>query len=121
VLVTPLWVLTKGQARRENFPYNVQGRPAGGRRRRPSSAGRATISESRFIPSQTAILLDLALGTGGQLVGRAVPGRPLRSLVAEDRSAAGVHDRTVPEPRCSRSCSQDLTRRTGILGPYEME
>jgi hypothetical protein len=29
-------------------------------------------------------------------VGLAVPGRPLRSLVAEDRSAAGFHDRTVP-------------------------
>ena len=28
----------------------------------------------------------------------AVPGRPIRSLVAEDRSAEGVRDRTEPEP-----------------------
>jgi hypothetical protein len=31
-------------------------------------------------------------------IGLAVPGRPIRSLVAEDRSAAGVRDRTEPEP-----------------------
>jgi len=28
----------------------------------------------------------------------AVPGRPIRSLVAEDRSAEGVRDRTGPDP-----------------------
>jgi hypothetical protein len=27
-----------------------------------------------------------------------VPGRPIRSLVAKDRSADGVRDRTGPEP-----------------------
>jgi hypothetical protein len=32
------------------------------------------------------------------VIGLAVPGRPIRSLVAEDRSAAGVRDRTGPEP-----------------------
>jgi hypothetical protein len=30
-------------------------------------------------------------------IGLAVPGRPIRSLVAEDRSAGGVRDRTGPE------------------------
>jgi hypothetical protein len=30
-------------------------------------------------------------------IGLAVPGRRIRSLVAEDRSAAGVRDRTGPE------------------------
>jgi hypothetical protein len=37
------------------------------------------------LPQQTGI--DLA-----------VPGRPIRSLVAEDRSARGVRDQTGPEP-----------------------
>jgi hypothetical protein len=32
------------------------------------------------------------------LIGLAVPGRPIRSLVAEDRGAEGVRDRTGPEP-----------------------
>jgi hypothetical protein len=32
------------------------------------------------------------------LFGLAVPGRPIRSLVAEDRSAAGVRGQTEPEP-----------------------
>ena len=63
---------------------------------------------------QVAVLPDLVLGTAGQLVkvcvGLAVPGRPLRSLVAEDRSVAGVRDRRV----------RDLTPRTGT-GPYELE
>jgi hypothetical protein len=31
-------------------------------------------------------------------IGLAVPGRPIGPLVAEDRSAAGVRDRTEPEP-----------------------
>jgi hypothetical protein len=31
-------------------------------------------------------------------IGLVVFGRPIRSLVAEDRSAAGVRDRTEPEP-----------------------
>jgi hypothetical protein len=31
------------------------------------------------------------------LIGLAVPGRPIRSLVAEDRSADSVRDRTGPE------------------------
>jgi hypothetical protein len=30
-------------------------------------------------------------------IGLAVPGRPLRSLIAEDRSVAGVCDQTGPE------------------------
>ena len=30
-------------------------------------------------------------------IGLAVPGRPIRSLVAEDRSAGGVRDHTGPE------------------------
>jgi hypothetical protein len=30
-------------------------------------------------------------------IGLAVPGRPIRSLVAEDRSAAGVRDQTGPD------------------------
>ncbi len=32
------------------------------------------------------------------MIGLAVPGRPIRSLVAEDWSAGGVRDRTGPEP-----------------------
>jgi hypothetical protein len=32
-------------------------------------------------------------------IGLAIPGRPIRSLVAEDRSAGGVRDRTGPEPQ----------------------
>ena len=43
---------------------------------------------------------DLALEAGGRLVeaciGLAVPGRPIRSLVAENRSAEGVRDQTGP-------------------------
>jgi hypothetical protein len=31
-----------------------------------------------------------------------MPGRPIRSLVAEDRSAVGVRDRTGPEPTGTR-------------------
>jgi hypothetical protein len=38
------------------------------------------------------------------------PGRPIRSLVAEDRIARGVRDQTGPNPRCSRSCSRDHPR-----------
>ncbi len=34
-------------------------------------------------------------------IGLAVPGRPLRSLVAEDRSGGGVRDQTGPEPQWS--------------------
>jgi hypothetical protein len=42
-------------------------------------------------------------------IGLAVPGRPIRSLVAEDRSAAGVRDRTGPEPRtCSRRAHETV-------------
>jgi hypothetical protein len=32
------------------------------------------------------------------VIGLAVPGRPTRSLVAEDRSAEGVRDQTGPAP-----------------------
>jgi hypothetical protein len=35
------------------------------------------------------------------MIGLAVPGRPIRHLVAEDRSAAGIRDRTGPEPDAS--------------------
>jgi hypothetical protein len=56
-------------------------------------------------------LADLALGAGGRLVeaciGLAVPGRPIRPLVAEDRSAEGVRDQTGPDPRSA-------------LGPHPM-
>jgi hypothetical protein len=45
-------------------------------------------------------------------IGLAVPGRPIRSLVAEDRSAAGVRDRTGPEPRtCSRLAHETVRHR----------
>jgi hypothetical protein len=33
------------------------------------------------------------------MIGLAVPGRPIRSLVAGDRSAGGVRDQTGPEPQ----------------------
>jgi hypothetical protein len=42
----------------------------------------------------------------GAAIGLAVPGRPLRSLVAEDRSARGAHDMDRT-PACSRGCSRD--------------
>ena len=44
----------------------------------------------------------------------AVPGRPIRSLVAEDRGAGGVRDRTGPEPgahELANETVQDLTRQ----------
>jgi hypothetical protein len=37
-----------------------------------------------------------------------------RSLVAEDRSAKGVRDRTGPKPRCSRDCSRDAPQHPGM-------
>jgi hypothetical protein len=37
-------------------------------------------------------------GSAPAVIGLAVPGRPIRFLVAEERSAAGVRDRTGPEP-----------------------
>jgi hypothetical protein len=39
-------------------------------------------------------------------IGLAVPGRPIRSLVAENRSAGGVRNQTGPEPQRS------------VLGPH---
>jgi hypothetical protein len=36
------------------------------------------------------------------VIGLAVPGRPIRSLVAEDRSAAGIRDRKDPNPMLTR-------------------
>jgi hypothetical protein len=41
-------------------------------------------------------------------IGLAVPGRPIRSLVAEDRSAGGVRDQTGPDPD-----AHELAHRTG--------
>ena len=37
-------------------------------------------------------------------IGLAVPGRPIRSLVAVDRSADGVRDQTGPEPTVAQPC-----------------
>jgi len=47
-------------------------------------------------------------------IGLAVPGRPIRSLVAEDRSAGGVRDRAGPEPLTMLTvCSRDLPTPAG--------
>jgi hypothetical protein len=47
-------------------------------------------------------------------IGRAVPGWPIRSLVAEDRSAGGVRDRAGPEPPTMlTACSRDLPTPAG--------
>jgi hypothetical protein len=47
-------------------------------------------------------------------IGLAVPGPADRSLVAENRSAGGVRDRTGP--RCSRDCSRDGSQHPGMSG-----
>jgi hypothetical protein len=44
-------------------------------------------------------------------IGLAVPGRPIRSLVAEDRSAGGVRDQTGPESRSSSAIFADCYER----------
>ena len=44
-------------------------------------------------------------------IGRVVPGQPLRSLVAKDRSAAGVRDQTGPGASVAPSC-------WSVLGPH---
>jgi hypothetical protein len=75
-----------GRPRPAGPPSTNLGSPMPGNNPAGSSSGEQLVSWSRFASD--------------------LPGRPLRSLVAEDRSAAGVHDRGVPEPRCSRSCSQ---------------
>jgi hypothetical protein len=46
----------------------------------------------------------------GRRIGLAVPGRPIRSLVAEDRSAGGVRDQTGPNPDAHKVCSRDHPR-----------
>jgi hypothetical protein len=96
----------------------------------------------RFPSLQVITAPDLALGAGGRLVeaciGLAVPGRPIRSLVAEDRSAEGVRDQTGPAPtgaardlghrdnhghrrtmntRSARLPTRSSTRRNSLQGP----
>jgi len=58
-------------------------------------------------------------------IGLAVPGWPIRSLVAEDRSAAGVHDRTEPEPdaHAVAKCTTDSPRSSSaraVCDPIEL-
>jgi hypothetical protein len=59
------------------------------------------LRHAPFPFSQLTAAPDLALQAGSRLVkaliGLAVPGRPIRSLVAEDRSAGGGRDQTEPE------------------------
>jgi hypothetical protein len=50
------------------------------------------------------------------LIGLAVPGRLIRSLVAEDRSTEGVRDRTEPEPSRSPLAHETLQRRQNRAG-----
>jgi hypothetical protein len=50
------------------------------------------------------------------VIGLAVPGRPIRSLVVEDRSADGVRDRTGPEPRRSAMGPQPAGKRRTTAG-----
>jgi hypothetical protein len=47
------------------------------------------------------------------LIGLAVPGRPIRSLVAEDRSAEGVRDRTGPEPSAHKIVNATMREPAG--------
>jgi hypothetical protein len=46
-------------------------------------------------------------------IGLAVPGRPIQSLVTEDRSAGGVRDRTGPDP-CSNATNRITSRVTAL-------
>src|SRR5215207_9320793 len=79
----------------------------------------------RSLFPQVAILPELALGAGGRLVEACIGpcrARPAdRSLVAEDRSARGVRDRTGPEPlprRLRGLPTRQSSPRTGLtLGP----
>jgi hypothetical protein len=48
------------------------------------------------------------LGLG---IGLAVPGRPIRFLVAEDRSARGARDQTDRIPACSRLAHESIRHR----------
>jgi hypothetical protein len=58
------------------------------------------------------------------VIGLAVPGRPIRSLLAEDRSAEGVRDRTGPKdaaaPR-SRLANDAVVIWDGPHPPVEAE
>jgi hypothetical protein len=52
------------------------------------------------------------------LIGLAVPGRPIRSLVAEDRSAEGVRDRTGPEPSAHEIVNATMREPAGQEGTW---
>ena len=73
-----------------------------------SSRSSATPPTPRSMTKPTrsrVILLDACIGL-------AVPGRPIRSLVAEERSAGGVHDRTGRARRYTLGTRGAGTKRT---------
>jgi hypothetical protein len=79
--------------------HSQQSRPVPSGRSRDKTTTAATCGH-HHIPSQRTcpIRLGSRRSLPRRVIDLAVPGRPIRSLVAEDRSAAGVRDRTGPEP-----------------------
>src|SRR5215217_6324325 len=57
-------------------------------------------------------IVSVGAGRSAQVsIDLAVPGRPIRSLVAEDQSAGGVRERTGPDPRSALGPSRTGTTR----------
>jgi hypothetical protein len=79
------------------------------------SPGGASGQRRRQMAGTRGLLPKLAVLHGR--IGLAVPGGPIRCLVAEDRSTAGVRDRTGPEPR---ACSQDHPTPAGTAWDSHM-
>jgi hypothetical protein len=83
-------------------PSGQQGQRKGGLELHSSPTSQVMIAYELAWEQGSRLLAVLDLETSGTwgeaCIGLAVPGRPIRSLVAEDRSAGGVHDRTGPEP-----------------------
>jgi hypothetical protein len=118
-VATPGWS-TPISAERKRLSHNGQGGldngppvevPAGS-----SEQARGRPAPPRNPKLVPTVFLDVGVGHGwdhrsqpsSQLfsstpcIGLAVPGRPIRSLVAEDRSAGGVRDQAGPEPAGTR-------------------
>jgi hypothetical protein len=69
-------------------------------------------------PPNSAILNTRSISDKDEfaaVIGLSWPGRPIRSLVAEDRNARGVRDRTGPEPpSLFTACSRDRPPPAGM-------
>ena len=101
-------VVLAGRATTVPFTTDVSGR-----KRTPTNpTATMTCAVRRLARWQPRPIWLWEQGVGWVRLASALPypaGRP-RSLVAEDRSARGVRDRTGPDSPRSRSCSRDLTR-----------